>query len=577
MQKLSDPREVRELDPYDALSEDEHEIVKVKERLLSLEKERQDLIARLNRLNESKCSKKDPNLIKLEVPSSPPRPKRVKEIEKKTIEVVEYPKENENEIHLFSSFAAPSHSTSYFAEKLSSAKKVRDDKVQKRDDLLKRRVYTFSSIAIPKEFDSIVVDEVEEYSNMNISKRYIPKDVLNTIMQDIKVLRLSKLYAKVRPPKFLEPEYTNWLTLGVVTHKSDIKMTAQRVPNKYFSIKLTDFQYDIQLMIFGKTNVEKYYKLQVKDIIAVLNPEIYPWRGQSDDFENNVPSSKSFSLAVKSNYDCILEIGCSKDLGFCPAIVKSKNKACGAPLNKSLSEACSYHQELNFRSTNAKRVELNGNISLRAPTKDGIVQSANMVRSSKGVRIGLTPDKQASRTKVDDRKRLNFTSNNAYKAYFDDEFQNPDILQNLETKRRKVNDSRKDQEINRQLSMAISKNRSETISGFSSGFKSEMKKATVKAMNTGVIKNIGFDPTRGKMKSVLYESKKGGAEDYKSAEVAEILSIKKDNVDLKPSEQEIIRKRQKRTDVYNEIFNDGKGKVSNANIVESSDDDLEIV
>ncbi|AAS53658.1 AFR287Wp [Eremothecium gossypii ATCC 10895] len=605
---LNDPREIVPTSNYDILSDEEDMIEEgmnnmgfglredgtitntkystVKLRLKQIESERSDLLARLEELKHrsKKKAKKSPTV---EVPRSPTKAKCVEDEPAPSTSAsttyVEEPEENENERYLLS---ANTPTTSYFAEKFARARDSSASTMRRKQELLKRRVYTFSDRDTAIEYTTFAVDEVETYSNMRINKRYVPEEDLKRILHDIKVLRLPKLFAKVRPPKFSEPDYANWVTLGAISYKSDVKSTSQEKPAKYFTIRITDFHYDVQITVFGQKNVEKYYKLRVGDVIAILNPEIYPWKESAKTTgETARTTGRSFGLSIKHNMNCILEIGHSKELGFCPAMNKTKGAPCGAPINKLKEQVCSYHQETHLRSVNAKRVELNGNISLRAPTRDGIQQAGYMTRNSHGTKIGLLPDVYAPRAPGAEQKfREHFASANAHRAYFDSDYHNPDVLQNLESKRRKIQLSKKDQQINKQLSLVLGKNHTQVKDRVSEESLQQREKATKNVMKTGILRHIGFDPTGGRMAAVLYQGDHGPADTVREPSISEILANKKRNIDLKPSKEARRKRIQQRNEVYNSIFKEeavatpqGSCETAQLSSADSSDEELEIV
>ena len=110
-------------------------------------------------------------------------------------------------------------------------------------------------------------------------------------------------------------------------------MTNAVKPIKFFTLSVTDFTFDINILFFGKELVEKYYKLRVGDLIAVLNPEIMPWK--KSERSEKIGASISFSLKISKDTNNILEVAHSKDLGFCQYFIKNKGKNCEVAVNKS--------------------------------------------------------------------------------------------------------------------------------------------------------------------------------------------------------------------------------------------------
>lgn len=446
--------------------------------------------------------------------------------------------------------------------------------------MLDSRVHTFRGLKATKSRKPIAVEEKEPASGLWVSRRYIASDELAEILKDIKILRLPKLFSKVRPPKFTEPDYANWVAVGILCHKSVVKMTSSSKPTKYFKMTITDFTHSLDVYVFNNPNVEKYYNLRVGDIIAILNADILPWRpSQVGNDEFSGASVKSFNLSIRGNYDCVLEIGTSRDLGFCQIYNKAKGKVCGAPINRAAVDRCDYHQEIRFRQVNAQRVELNGSMSLRSPVKNGKKQA---LYGSSGVKrkLNLLPDKHAPQQQDrESQNTLYFSNPNYAKAFFDDTYQNPDLLENLDSKRRKMRDTESERQLQVQLSRALGKDGQQRFSEKTKQEQKQMKQATEQTIHSGLLKNIGFDPTKGKMRDVLKVGKNSkNSTDTKSIQVREIIETRKTNVSLAPSKADQKKRLLRREQVWKEHFETKTDPTANNQIPsDSSDSDLEIV
>ncbi|KAL6950798.1 hypothetical protein ACO0QE_000079 [Hanseniaspora vineae] len=339
----------------------------------------------------------------------------------------------------------PKHSTSYFIENLE--KLQQRDKIEKQhqQEFMKRRIHTFRATDL--EYRPENVDELDLYSKKRLSVRYLPKEVLNEILADKKILRLPKLYAKVRPPNFQEPDYANWVCCGILSQKSEVKVTSGlNRSSKYFSVTLTDFTFQIKVLIFGDKNVKKYYNLSIGDVIGVLNPSVWPW---SDDRENGV--ARSFNLSVKSEgLNTIIEIGKAKDFGLCPIRNYKTKEPCNTPINLAVEDRCEFHREKQISKGNSKRIELNGvNTALRGPRNKELIRLSNgqYVTSKKEVKL---PDKFATL-----KSKHKFSSVNAAKAFYDDDYVNPDTFKNLGNKRRRVEDYNNEKKLRAKLGVPI--------------------------------------------------------------------------------------------------------------------------
>ncbi|SJM86631.1 related to Minichromosome maintenance protein 10 [Zygosaccharomyces bailii] len=572
---MQDPREVFDIDPYEALTSDEGEEMEIEAQLADIERRKKDLVQRL-KIKKSNPKARDPNFEQIQVQSSPKK------------EVVSYKQSvhggvgiqrdhttvNPNEVKVQTQDTKSSNSTPYFIEKLLDSRRKQDLQIKARENLLSTRVHTFLGTSNTTEYKPVATNELDDYSNLWLNKRYLPKEMLRKSFSEVKILRLSKLFAKVKPPNFVEPQYSNWAAIGLISSKGEVKFTSSEKPKKYFKFTLTNFHYSIDTYIFGKDGVERYYNLRVGDIIAILNPEILPWRAHSIG-----ESAKSFNLRISHNFHCILEIGSSRDLGWCPIFNRSQNKPCGAPINKDREECCEYHREIQFRSTNSKRIELSGSFALGAPTRADSRPALYREPSQNKPHYKLIPNGGqkgfTSKEHLLEAKGSHFSNRNAAKAFFDEKFQNPEILNNLASKRRKIADTRRSEALNRELKKGIEFN----IEHKSTKELDIIKQATESTLGSGLIKNLGFDPTQGKLASVLKSSmkepnKKSAAKD---TGVSTLLKFRKAKVHLKPSRDVLIRQKSKREQVWQEHF--GKHINQREELVNSdgSESELEII
>lgn len=570
---MQDPREVFDTDPYEVLTSDEGEEMEIEAQLADIECRKKDLEQRL-KVKKSNPKARDPNFDQIQVECSPKKEViSCKQSADEGVGIQHYHTTvNPNELKVQTQDTKSSNSTPYFIEKLLNSKKKQDLQIKARENLLSTRVHTFLGTNNTAEYKPVTTNELDDYSNLWLNKRYLPKDMLRKSFSEVKILRLSKLFAKVKPPKFVEPQYSNWAAIGLVSSKGEVKFTSSGKPKKYFKFTLTDFQYSIDTYIFGKEGVERYYNLRVGDIIAILNPEILPWRAHGIG-----ESAKSFNLRISHNFHCILEIGSSRDLGWCPIFNRSQNKPCGAPINKDREECCEYHREIQFRSTNSKRVELSGSFALGAPTRADSRPALYREPSQNKPRYKLISNgAQKSLTKKEHLLgSKGFSNRNAAKAFFNEKFQNPEILNNLASKRRRIADTKKSEALNRELRKGIEFN----IEHKSTKELDNIKHATESTLGSGLIKNLGFDPTHGKLASVLKSSTKESNKKSvaKDTGVAALLNFRKAKVHLKPSREVLIRQKSKREQVWQEHF--GKNINQREGIVNSdgSESELEII
>lgn len=519
---------------------------------------------------------KDPNFDFVEIPQSPKKSKnavRVPEIKRHNpVADIEESESNSNEDYLLKKIGT-AESTPYFVKKLQSVNSNEHEAIKKKTELLCHRIYTFNG-EILNEHKPLDVDERDELSGINLDRRYVPLLTLQKNTKNIKVLRLPKLFSKVRAPNFLEPEYSNWMVLGVISKKTEPRMTNSEKPVKFFSITLTDFQFDLNVLFFGKGVVEKYFKLRIGDLIAVLNPEIMPSKKMEG---GEGPKSSTFGLKISKETNNILELGHSKDLGFCQFFVKSRSKPCGAPINKSHENYCAYHKEIKMRQGSARRVEISSSVTMRAPVIKGYQQTLVKSQRCEGktsLRYQQNPDKPFVRElTAAESNRFLFSSANASTAFFDDDYENPDILANLDNKRRKIQEFRSNRNLEKTLKGLSEKMTSRKEDQIDSEGK---KTATLSMFQHGLVNRIGYDPTKGKasLEMLQHSMDNNSTITDKQLAITDICNIKKDNVNLKPSKKQLREKINKRNSVYNKLMKSNETQVT---VDDESSDDLEII
>ncbi|KAH3666590.1 hypothetical protein WICMUC_005574 [Wickerhamomyces mucosus] len=362
------------------------------------------------------------------------------------------------------------HSTSYFIKQLEDSKASRAEEIQSKRKLLAARVYTFDSSIVTQPR---AVDETEHYSGLRVNKKYLKDEDVDKIFNDVKVLRLNKLFAKVYPPDFKEPQYSNWCTLGILYNKTE-PMTGVS-GSRYVILSLTDFKFTIDIFIFKKELISKYNKLKIGDIISVLNAEIFKKR------END-----SFGLKINHTMDCLLEIGTSKDFSHCSKITKNGTR-CKNFINKSKESLCSFHNEQQFTSTAAKRMEFQSSYKIHAPVnrfgvKQQMVLGNNSSSNKKGI---IIDDNFAPKTDRISKSGVYFTNSSAHKAFFNEDFVNKE---SLAKKKLELEKKRKDYELLNKLTLNKGKRQ---LDEAELGEQRALMKLAFKDVKNG----IGFDPS----------------------------------------------------------------------------------
>lgn len=219
---------------------------------------------------------------------------------------------------------------------------------------------------------------LEPFSSIHLSKRLIPHAFLSNTLAQKHISLIPSLLASIKSPAYTLPESleSDFVVLGIIASKSsplshkDAKGQTEatsiteatnsdmNVKGKYMVFTLTDLKWTIDLYIFT-TAYTRFWKLTPGTLIAILNPSIMPPPpGKAD--------TGRFSLVLNSSDDTILEIGTSRDLGWCKSI-KRDGKSCGSWVDKRHTEFCEWHVDRAVETTRRGRMEVNGMSAPFAP------------------------------------------------------------------------------------------------------------------------------------------------------------------------------------------------------------------
>ncbi|KAK9450695.1 uncharacterized protein V1518DRAFT_411461 [Limtongia smithiae] len=296
-------------------------------------------------------------------------------------------------------------------------------------------------------------DLYDPYSKLPLHTRYMDHERVVENLADYTTFTVSSLYGEITPPEYEPPAYGFWALLGVVARKSPImymkrngkpfeprrkdgsvddgggnaadwaqvieaatadiddekqpkhgfpKRRQQQAKEKqskeddeaslmrrrYFMLTLTDLKTDVEIFISGK-QIEKFWKLRAGDLVAVLNPGVWP--GKKND--PNFGTKRGFKLNLTEADDTILEIGRAQAFGICKSLTR-KQTECTNWVNLAKTEYCEFHIELAVRKTSNRRAEINKGTWMMSPKKNG--QRMVLTEGSHG-RQGLLPDMLAPR------------------------------------------------------------------------------------------------------------------------------------------------------------------------------------
>jgi len=515
-------------DPRDEVIESGNELTESSsDELADLQKEfeikRQKILAK-------KLQKKDEQrtLIEKQIPRSPSPPNKVKAVLGKTNERPKLPGKimkslNENMLKREPTITRNvNKGSSQFFSKLHQSSQAPKKTVD-----YEKREFRFE---IPEMHD-LVVDEKEFFSALYLRKRYIKHEDLTKLFTEKKVLKVDKLYAKVTAPGFYEPDYANWCVIGVVTGKSDPKLTksaSDEKRSKYMKITLGDLNMSVDLMVFGDA-FKKYWKLRVGDIVAVLNPNVNPWK----------PPFNGFNLSINDGVDSILEIGYSRDFGHCSMIKKDQTR-CDSVINILKSDLCNYHQEIKYKQTQNKRMELNGSVNLKSPTnKQGQKQSMYLSTNSSGKINGGYLNYE----KINQQ-----TTNYHYEGgKLGENFVNPKLLDSIQVKRRKHNDNKNNELLEKKLLKLLNNSNFKKLGLIKNKIEQPEPTINKTAFKSSILNKIGFDPTNRQVGEVVHKSPQKQRKELSTdlKELYEISNQKKFMRKLTSSTEDINNKKNK--------------------------------
>lgn len=223
----------------------------------------------------------------------------------------------------------------------------------------------------------------EQFSLIQLSKRLIPHNFLADTFTDKHISNIPSLLATIKSPTYELPSdlENDFVVVGIIaskssplSHKDAHKSTnssaststslteatdsAMNARGKYMVFTLTDLKWSLNLYLFT-TAYTRFWKLTPGTLIAILNPSIMPPPpGKAD--------TGRFSLVLNSSDDTILEIGTSRDLGWCKSVRKD-GKVCGSWVDKRRTEFCEWHVDRVVESTRRGRMEVNGMSAPYAP------------------------------------------------------------------------------------------------------------------------------------------------------------------------------------------------------------------
>lgn len=332
---------------------------------------------------------------------------------------------------------------------------------------------------IPKR-TPVAADYTVPATPLALDKVYLPETAIAQALSVARVLCATTLLAKVTPPSFSPPKYPNWCVCGIVVAKHDPKPTAKG-SDKFIKISLWDYSHTVDLNLFGAA-FKRFNRLAVGDAIAVLNPDVWAYKPPGG-------TARTFNLLLRRDTNCVLELGHAKHLGRCPE-TKRDNTRCNAPIHAGKALVCDFHAERKYKRARLQRMEFNSTPGMFAPRDHhGNQQLAYLDKHGRGQ---LLQD-GAVRASQSDGNLVHFSSASAGRAFFSDEYLNPQAVANLDAKRRGVEAARKERQLRERLSRF--KGGHQLRPPLTEQDEAERAQVAHTAFNPHALEGIGFDPT----------------------------------------------------------------------------------
>lgn len=220
----------------------------------------------------------------------------------------------------------------------------------------------------------------EPFSSLHLSKRLLPHNLLTETFFEKHIFLLPSLLGAVKSPDFLLPDIAepDHVVLAIIAskssplnHKGAHKSTSaestsvteaanseQNTNGKFMILTLTDLKWTVDLFLFA-TGYTRFRKLTPGTVVALLNPDIMPPPPARAD-------TGRFGLKLSSSDDTVLEIGTSRDLGWCKSVRKD-GKQCGSWIDKRHTDFCEFHVDVVVERTRRGRMEVQGMSAPFAP------------------------------------------------------------------------------------------------------------------------------------------------------------------------------------------------------------------
>ncbi|KAK3945564.1 DNA replication licensing factor mcm10 [Diplogelasinospora grovesii] len=248
----------------------------------------------------------------------------------------------------------------------------------------------------------------EPYSGLHLSKRILPHKVLTRAITGMKTYVLKDLLRHVKAPDWSLPDVESDIVVFAIIAKKSDPRAHQPKPGqdstkpakergKYMIMTLVDLQFEVELYLFD-SGFDRFWKLTPGTVLAILNPNIMPPPPGKED-------TGRFGLVINNDSDTILEIGHSRDLGYCKS-VKRDGQLCSSWVNARHTEHCEFHSNEAVRKARANRVELNSTFGSAAGSAGSKHHSNRSWKSGRGYNNNNTKSGEENNTRIGNYDRF---------------------------------------------------------------------------------------------------------------------------------------------------------------------------
>lgn len=254
---------------------------------------------------------------------------------------------------------------SQFVNRLASARSEHAEQAARKTRQQARAVASFDTSRDEKSEDGSVEGFMTTYG-IHLAQQTLSNASLHTHLNGKRVVSLHEFLGALDAPDFAVPaeweeeDYVVWAIMAAKSGVKDTKKGAKDHKNssKYCVLTLTDLNLEVGMFLFGAA-FDRYYKLQPGTVVAILNPSVAKPRGAAVVPTANATAASAVALKISDAYDVVLEIGRSRDMGFCSAMTRDSTQ-CTTWIDTRKTQVCEYHLDVGLDRVRSSRMNLQG-------------------------------------------------------------------------------------------------------------------------------------------------------------------------------------------------------------------------